>query len=54
MFVSGPQDDLSLPEKYKMMSCDFTCPAVIYLIPVSARFDLASSDQFAIVQEETG
>lgn len=33
MFVSGPQDDLSLPEKCKIMSCDFTCPAVIYLTP---------------------
>lgn len=38
----------------KMMSCDFTCPAVIYLTPVSARFCLASGYQFAIVQEETG
>lgn len=38
----------------KMMSCDFTCPAVIYLIPVSVRFCLASGCQFAIVQEETG
>lgn len=38
----------------KMMSCDFTCPAVIYLTPVSVRFCLASGCQFAIVQEETG
>lgn len=54
MFVSVPQDDLSLPEKCKVMSCDFTCPAVIYLTPVSARFCLAPSYQFAIDQGETG
>lgn len=54
MFVSGPQDDLSLLQECKMMSCDFTCPAVIYLTPVSVRLCLASGFQFAIVQEETG
>ncbi len=54
MFVSEPQDDLSLPEKCKVMSCGFTCPAVIYLTPVSARFCLAPGNQFAIVQQETG
>lgn len=37
MFVSGPQDDLSLPEWCKVMSCGFTCPTVIYLtLPGSA------------------
>ena len=49
MFVSGPQDDLSLLEKCKVMSCDFTCPAVIYLTPASAGLCLAPSNQFAIV-----
>lgn len=33
----------------KTMSCDFTCPAVVYLTPVSARFCLASGYQFALV-----
>lgn len=54
MFVSGPQDDLSLSEKCKVMSCDFTCPAVIYLTSVSAGLCLAPGYHFAIVQEETG
>lgn len=54
MFVSGPQDDLSLSEKCKVMSCGFTCPAVIYLTPVSAGLCPASCCQFAIVQEEAG
>lgn len=38
----------------KTMSCVFTCPAVVYLTPVSVRFCLASGYQFALVQEETG
>lgn len=54
MFVSGPHDDLSLPEKCKVMSCDFACPAVIYLTPVPVRFWLALGYQFTIVQKETG
>lgn len=37
-----------------MMSCGSLCPAVIYLTPASARLCLASSYQFALVQEETG
>lgn len=53
MFVSGPQDDLSLPERCKVMSCDFTCPAVIFLTPVSGRFCLVPGYEFTIVQKET-
>lgn len=37
-----------------MISCDFTCPEVIYLTLASARFSLASSYHFAIIQKETG
>lgn len=54
MLVSGPQDDLSHPQTCKVISCDFTCLAVIYLTPISAGLCLAQGDQFAMVQGETG
>lgn len=54
MSVSGTEDHLSPPE-CKMMSCDSTCPAVIYiyLTLISDSVCSASGYSVTLVQEET-
>lgn len=43
MSVSRPPDDPSLLQQCNVMSCDFTCPAVIYLTLVSVSFCQAAA-----------